>query len=283
LLFPDYPDCIVYLNQHQTTLTMKKIMVLLLLLSYGITPFCQDIIFKTNGDEISAKVIEISPTEIKYKRFENPEGPNYIIDKNQVLMIKYENGNKDIFNNSANNAAPAPPPVVNVPKPVVVPTETLPDKPFYRNRQHHYFSLSLGYGVSYGGLGIRMQARSGGEVGFGFHWGTGYAPAYRYMGMGTEVGTFMASAGFKLFVYKGIYLDTQFGILGRDYISEYYEGYFIDEYDEILYGPSCLVGVDWIFGKHLGFNLAGGVSSPVNGLSSGEIFPAADLGFLIKF
>ena len=36
--------------------------------------------------------------DIKYKKFENPDGPSYSILKSDVLLIKYENGNKDVFN-----------------------------------------------------------------------------------------------------------------------------------------------------------------------------------------
>lgn len=57
----------------------------------------QDIILKKNGDEIKAKIVEISPTEIKYKAFENLEGPLFVIYKSDVFMIKYLNGTKDVF------------------------------------------------------------------------------------------------------------------------------------------------------------------------------------------
>jgi hypothetical protein len=60
----------------------------------------QDIIFLKNGDEIKSKVKEVTDSEVKYLKYENLEGPIYSILKTQVLMIKYENGNKDIFENN---------------------------------------------------------------------------------------------------------------------------------------------------------------------------------------
>jgi hypothetical protein len=57
----------------------------------------QDIIVKTDGSEIEAKVTDIGLTEIKYKKFSNPDGPVYVMPKNEVFMIKYENGEKDVF------------------------------------------------------------------------------------------------------------------------------------------------------------------------------------------
>ncbi|NVO03750.1 MAG: hypothetical protein HXX09_13720 [Bacteroidetes bacterium] len=62
---------------------------------------CDNIILK-NGNEIYAKVIEITAKEVKYKKCENKDGPTYVIEKTDIFMIKYVNGTKDIFesNNS---------------------------------------------------------------------------------------------------------------------------------------------------------------------------------------
>jgi hypothetical protein len=58
----------------------------------------QDIVVLKNGDEIKSKVLEITPNEVKYKRFDNLNGPIVTIPKPEVFMIKYENGTKDVFN-----------------------------------------------------------------------------------------------------------------------------------------------------------------------------------------
>jgi len=78
---------------------MKKIFFTLCFLLFIVKVFSQDIIYKKNGDEIKAKVTEVELNVIKYKLFENLEGPTYTISKSDVLMIKYEKGNKDIFSN----------------------------------------------------------------------------------------------------------------------------------------------------------------------------------------
>lgn len=56
-----------------------------------------DIIFLRNGDEVSAKVLEISPIEVKYKKCNLPDGPLYIVKKSDVFMVKYLNGTKEVF------------------------------------------------------------------------------------------------------------------------------------------------------------------------------------------
>ncbi len=80
---------------------MKKI----LLIITSFMTLClnaQDYITKKTGDDIKAKVLEITTSEIKYKKFDNLDGPTYSISKSEILMIRYENGTKDIFNESEN-------------------------------------------------------------------------------------------------------------------------------------------------------------------------------------
>lgn len=57
----------------------------------------QDLITKKSGEEIVAKILEVGQTEIKYKKFDFQDGPTFVILKSDVLMIRYENGTKDIF------------------------------------------------------------------------------------------------------------------------------------------------------------------------------------------
>lgn len=62
--------------------------------------YSQDIITKTNGEEIKSKVLEVTQTEIKYKRFDQLDGPTFTISKSDLFMIKYQNGSKDIYTES---------------------------------------------------------------------------------------------------------------------------------------------------------------------------------------
>ncbi|WP_461117027.1 hypothetical protein [Spirosoma jeollabukense] len=71
----------------------------------------QDNIILKNGSEIQAKVLEVSPGQIKYRRQDNPDGPIYTTGTTDVLLIKYANGTKDVLGQSANRpprTAPAP-------------------------------------------------------------------------------------------------------------------------------------------------------------------------------
>jgi hypothetical protein len=59
--------------------------------------FAQDVITLKSGEDIQALVQEIGDTDVKYKKFDNPNGPNYTLKKSEIFMIRYANGSKDVF------------------------------------------------------------------------------------------------------------------------------------------------------------------------------------------
>ncbi len=59
--------------------------------------FSQDRIKKVNGDIIQAKVLEVSADEVRYKRYSNPDGPVYVLGKNEISEITYQNGEREVF------------------------------------------------------------------------------------------------------------------------------------------------------------------------------------------
>ena len=76
----------------------------------GTTPEHDVITFK-NGDEFKAKVIEITPSEIKYKRFDSLDGPTRVALKTEVFAINYANGTRELFNTITDNTVTAGKPV----------------------------------------------------------------------------------------------------------------------------------------------------------------------------
>lgn len=86
----------------------------------------QDVILKTDGTEVRAKVAEVSESEVRYRKESNLSGPMYVMPSREIFMITYENGEKDVFerknsgitiNHIAPPATPKPAPVA--PKPAV--------------------------------------------------------------------------------------------------------------------------------------------------------------------
>ena len=68
-----------------------------IVLSMGVTS-AQDLITKKNGEDIKAKVLEVSTNEVKYKLYDEPNGVIYIARKTELLMIRYETGRNEVFN-----------------------------------------------------------------------------------------------------------------------------------------------------------------------------------------
>jgi hypothetical protein len=52
----------------------------------------QDIIVTRDGDEIEAKVVEVTDSSIRYFRYSIPDAPIYNIPRGEVSMILYQNG-----------------------------------------------------------------------------------------------------------------------------------------------------------------------------------------------
>jgi len=68
----------------------------------------QDLIILRDGNIIEVKVEEISPTEIRCKRFNNLDGPTIVIPVADVLSIRYENGTSEIYNAVTSTMQPRP-------------------------------------------------------------------------------------------------------------------------------------------------------------------------------
>ena len=66
--------------------------------------YAQDIITTRVGDEIQAKIIEVGANEIKYKKWTNQEGPTYTLNKTEIFMINYQNGEKEVFSQTNNQS-----------------------------------------------------------------------------------------------------------------------------------------------------------------------------------
>jgi len=104
----------------------KKNFLFVLFIFINVTySFAQDVITLKNGNEITALVYEIGDIDVKYKKIDNPNGPNYTLKKSEILMIRYANGSKDVF---ADTTMPANPPTqTNVTRPISNTNERMPD------------------------------------------------------------------------------------------------------------------------------------------------------------
>lgn len=72
---------------------MKQLLVFLLLLC-STSVFAQDVIVKKDGSTIVCRVVELTDSEITYKKWSNLNGSNYVMNRADASAINYENGKK---------------------------------------------------------------------------------------------------------------------------------------------------------------------------------------------
>jgi len=76
---------------------MKKTFLLIAFASSSFTLNAQDILAHKSGDVENVKVLEVSPTEVKFKKTNNPDGPIFIEKRSNIYSITYQNGETQTF------------------------------------------------------------------------------------------------------------------------------------------------------------------------------------------
>ena len=66
--------------------------------------FSQDKIIKKGGEVLEVKILEIGPNEIKYHIFSEPQGPIFIMDKDRILEVRFENGRVEKYESPLTDA-----------------------------------------------------------------------------------------------------------------------------------------------------------------------------------
>jgi hypothetical protein len=83
------------------SLFMKKHLLCLALSGCFVMLQAQDQLFRNDNSKLLVKITEISPDEIKYRLYDHLTGPVYVLQKKEVAMIIYENGNHEVFRSAA--------------------------------------------------------------------------------------------------------------------------------------------------------------------------------------
>lgn len=81
---------------------MRRLIIMLAVLSCATLLSAQDLITLRNGTTIECKVTEVAPATVSYRSASNPGGPLYTVGIADVASIVYANGSYDGF------AAPGP-------------------------------------------------------------------------------------------------------------------------------------------------------------------------------
>jgi hypothetical protein len=76
---------------------MKKIITLLVFVVCTTMLYAQDIIITKDSKRIEAKIIEVTPTTVKYKKWSYQDGPDILEAKSNIAAIMWGNGEVEAF------------------------------------------------------------------------------------------------------------------------------------------------------------------------------------------
>ena len=155
------------------------------LLCWAGTVSAQDVILKKDNTTVLSKVIEITSTEIKYKKWSNQDGPTYSINRSLVTSIHYQNGEVDKFSDNA-TPSPTPQPTVTYPNGQNTTVQPQPESkkaesPYSRGKQVQ-FSLNGGVAIPVGDFGVTDNNK--------------FCAAFSFFGDELETGCGAAKTGF---------------------------------------------------------------------------------------
>ena len=94
---------------------MKRLIATMALILCAVQALmAQDVIVTMQAERIDAKVLEVSETEIRYRKTSNPEGPIYLLSTDKIATILYANGEVEVFGKTQ-QPAPEEQPKLSVP------------------------------------------------------------------------------------------------------------------------------------------------------------------------
>ena len=117
---------------------MKALSVFLLFVFLSFSGWSQDAIIKRDGTKMLVKVVEITATTIKYRNFDQPDGPLRNVAINDVEEIIYNDGSWEKFNKNES-------PVTQSEEPV---------RPSKSSREEKDHIILNGFFIEFGMIGI---------------------------------------------------------------------------------------------------------------------------------
>lgn len=196
----------------------------------GLTLGAQDLIVCRDGQSIKAKITEVNPDNVRYKRFDNLEGPTYTLLLSDIQSIAYENGTTDSFDATPDSEIFA------------IHPEQLRDRLHYRKLKRNYvrsnyiYLTDPHYSTSRGWLNLILPGLAQftmGEAGLGIRYvffeaaWTTFSSVYLFLGESTpfymDEGTLCFAIG-----SAGILLNTVLSIVNANKVAKVKSLYYHD-------------------------------------------------------
>jgi len=215
----------------------------------------QDLIVMRDGNIIEARVMEISSTEIKYKRFEHLDGPTIVIPAANILSIRYENGTSEIITAISSTRRQ--------------PTQAIRSEDTAIDPNKFIFGINanaggaIGYALGKSGAGLNIELGKGrfnGEINLMFPFG-GFAALFTFNGFWpSRIGGAYLGGGIGFSFFESYYYDVHWNGTSLVDDSYYYiassltiglnAGYKFVTRSGLYFRTGAFVGFDfgWIWG-----------------------------------
>lgn len=82
---------------------MKRLFFVLAILFSSLVVNAHDVIVTYSEERIDAIIIEVSDSQIKYKKQNNPDGPTFVMSTDKIATIIYNNGSVQTFSKKQHN------------------------------------------------------------------------------------------------------------------------------------------------------------------------------------
>lgn len=77
--------------------------LIIFILAISIRLFGQDTLYFKNKTTVVVKIVEINSAQLKYKRFDNLDGPLFVTEKKDIEYVVYKTGLREVFDANPNS------------------------------------------------------------------------------------------------------------------------------------------------------------------------------------
>lgn len=230
---------------------MKKLLFTVLVLLVCFAASADDVIVLRSSKRISANILEVGKTEVRYKEASNPNGPTFVLDTDDILSVIYSSGTVQNFEQRPKEVSEweyEEMQEAQRKQALKDRKDSIAQAKLLKKEEKHKlwasypwtnmifangsisFEKSFGFGITYARVkqfGFYVSAQSGTNFRFKADevYDDDYYEYYVKDYCKTEITMFSGTAGamFRLKVPLYFYLGAGYGYLGRYNIEEYYD------------------------------------------------------------
>lgn len=240
---------------------MQKIIIAFTFILISLSAISQDKIYLTDNSVVMAKISEITVSEVKYKKFDNPTGPDYVLPKSMIAVIIYENGTHEVMNAVKNEELGG--------------VEMIDILPYYKTGKNlvslNYFDLIYkNISFTYNRFLCDYRFSIGMNASFGltynnaqYQYGSSFLNFDRDYFHGSLTANYFPSGMKKVSYFTGLSLMVG---QGGEFVYDYYGPYILQ--DKSYYGFYVNNGIQFNLSKHFNMRTAlalGMVDRDMNG------------------